>query len=91
MTFGTVISNLTSNIINPLVILAVGVGLVAFLYGLIRYITAGGDSKTIKEASFTMGFGIVVLFVMVAVWGLVEVLRVTLGVSLGDTPSLPQF
>ena len=50
------------------------VATVIFLYGIITYLTAGGVEDKIKEGKTYMIWGIVALFVMIAVWGLVAVL-----------------
>ncbi len=81
------------NILNTLVPLLIGIAVVVFLWGVIKYITAGGDEEKRKEARNMMMYGIIGLFVMVAVWGLVAVLGNTLGVQPGGTapgvPTLP--
>lgn len=80
MTFASIVSRIESYVFQPLVGLAIAVGLVMFLYGVLKYITAGGEGKA-KEGVQMMGFGIIVLFVMVAVWGLVAIVGSTLGVN----------
>ena len=67
----TVIRILNSYII-PLII---GIAVIYFLAGLIKYVTAGGDEEKRKEARNTMIYGIIAIFVMVSVWGLVNLLR----------------
>lgn len=47
---------------------------VVFLWGVIRYVTAGGDEDKLKEGRQFIIFGLVGLFVMVAVWGIVTAL-----------------
>ncbi len=64
-----------TNIINGIVIpLIVGVAGVMFMYGLIQYVTNQGDEASRSAARQTMIWGIVVLFVMISVWGLVNIL-----------------
>ena len=50
---------------------------VIFLWGVIQYITAGGEEEKIKSGRTYMLWGIIALFVMIAVWGLVAVLENT--------------
>lgn len=80
------------NVLNAVVPLLIGVAVVVFLYGVIKYITAGGDPEKRTEARNVMIYGIIGLFVMVAVWGLVAILTSTFGLG-GETaptgPSLP--
>ena len=47
---------------------------VLFLWGIVRYITAGGDETKTAEARNMIIWGIVFLAIMVAVWGFVNVL-----------------
>lgn len=74
----TLISRIT-DILNLVVPLLIGVAVVIFLFGVVKYITAGGDEAKRTEARNTMIFGIIGLFVMVSVWGLVNVLLGTFG------------
>lgn len=62
------------SLLNLLVPLLIGIAVILFLFGLVKYITAGGDETKVKEAKKFILFGIVGLFVMVSVWGLVQVL-----------------
>ncbi len=63
-----------TSLINLLIPLVIGIAMFLFLWGLIKYITAGGDDKSTAEARKFMLFGIIALFVMVSVWGLVGIL-----------------
>jgi hypothetical protein len=64
------IRNLINNILPVLLALAV----LYFFWGLITYIRAAGDPKKADEGKSIMIWGIVALFVMVSVWGLVNIL-----------------
>jgi hypothetical protein len=82
-----------TDVINVYVIpTLVTVGLVAFLFGLLRYVSAGDDEEKIKQGRNFMLYGIIGLFVMVSVWGLVAVINRTLGIGQGgwatDIPSV---
>jgi len=66
------------------------IALVVFLWGVVQYITAGGDEEKRKSGKQTMIWGIVGLFVMVAVWGLVNLLWYTLDLDV-NAPDYPQF
>jgi len=58
----------------------------------VQYITAGGDEEKRKAGRNTMLYGIIGLFVMVAVWGLVNVLISTFGLdtAVPVVPGLPR-
>lgn len=49
----------------------VGITLLVFLWGLMRFIGAGGDEKRIQEGKDLMFWGVIALFVMVSIWAIV--------------------
>ena len=80
---------LVGTTLTSLVPLAIGLAVVIFLFGVIKYVTAGDSEEGRKNGRQLMLWGIVGLFVMVSVWGLVQVLNATTGVSQGGTGTLP--
>jgi len=60
--------------INLLVPVIIGLALLVFLYGLIKFIAAGGSEESIKAGKSLMFWGIIGLFVMVSVWGIVNII-----------------
>lgn len=64
------ITGLLDSVLPLLFILAT----IVFLWGVILYITAGGDEEKRKEGRNYIIYGLIGLFVMVAVWGIVNVL-----------------
>lgn len=81
------------DIVNALVPLLTGVALVVFIWGVIRYVTAGESDEKKAQARGLMIYGVIALFVIVSVWGLVNVLQdIVLG-GTGDTsvesPNVP--
>ena len=77
-----------TGIIQPLIALSFGVALLVFLWGVVKYIKNSGDEKTREEAKYYMLYGVVGLFVMVSVWGLVRFLIVSIGLN-NNTPTPP--
>ena len=63
------VSGLLNIIITFLILLAT----VLFLWGIVKYIMAGGDEEKLKEARNTIIYGIIFLAVMIAVWGFVNI------------------
>lgn len=59
--------------------LIVGLALVYFFFGLIKYVSGVGDKDKIA-ARETMIYGIIGLFVMVSVWGIVNLVRSVLSI-----------
>lgn len=60
-----------------------------FLYGLGEYIFKAVDAKSRDEARERMIGGIIALFVMASVWGLVGIVANTFGVQQGGDANLP--
>jgi hypothetical protein len=73
------------SILSALIPIVFTIALLYFLYGLAQYIMNAGDADKQKEARDHMIYGIIALFVMVAVWGLIGVLGTTFGITPGGT------
>ena len=61
-------------IINSALYLIIGFAVLLFMFGLLKYILAGGDEAKTKEARSYIIFGLIAIFVMMSVWGLVALL-----------------
>lgn len=72
--------------INFLLVLAT----LVFLWGILKYITAGGDSAKIAEARSYILWGIIGLAVMASVWAIINYLKDTLGIQGGDN-TIPTY
>lgn len=77
------------DILNPLVSLAIAIAVVVFMFGVVKYVKAGGNAEEMSKGSQMIIYGLVGLFVMLSVWGLVNVLITTFNLSGGDVP-IPQ-
>ena len=75
------------NVIATLTPIVVALALLFFFWGLAKYILSAGDEAKQTEGRSIMIWGIIALFVMVSVWGLVQVLQQTFlgSTSSGDT------
>lgn len=78
-------------VLNTIIPLIIAIAVVIFLVGVVKYITAGGDEERRKEARNVMIYGIIGLFVMIAVWGLVNLLKDTLGLDTTTPPAIPNL
>jgi hypothetical protein len=76
-------------IINTLVPLVIALGLLFFIWGLVQFIFASGDEAAKDEGKRKMIWGVVALFVIVSVWGLVALLNQLTGVAAGGTVVTP--
>lgn len=69
-------------LIQILLGVASGLALLAFVFGLAKFVFASGNEDRVAEGRRMMMWGIVALFVMVAVWGLVAFLQSALGLQI---------
>lgn len=86
------IFTLIGDLIASLIPLVIALGVLYFLWGVLSYIKASDADKQ-SEARMTMLNGIIVLFVMVSIWGLVAILGDTLNLSneVPNVPGIPGF
>jgi hypothetical protein len=83
---------LIQNIVARLVPLGIGLAVVSLFFGIVMFMfTARDDPKKRAEWLKWMGFSVIGLFVMVAVWGLVGFLASVLGVGLGGSAPVPSI
>lgn len=86
---GTTINNFTTwgyLLINFLLVLAT----LVFLWGIIKYITAGGDSGKISEARSYILWGLVGLAVMGSVWALTHYILNVFNVNTSNN-AIPKY
>ncbi len=72
-----------SRLINLLLPIVVAIALLYFFWGLAQFILNSGDDKAQAVGKNRMIWGIVTLFVMVSVWGLVGFVGSALGIQQG--------
>ncbi len=75
-----------SVLLNGLIGVAITLAIVVFFWGLIKYLFVGGAEGK-AEGLKIMFYGVVTIFVMISVWGLVELLQYTFGVRGIGSPS----
>lgn len=74
-------------IVSMLIPLLIAATMVVFFYGLFNYVRGG--KKFAAQGKNTMIAGIVSLFVMVSIWGIITMAQGALGISGGAEPTLP--
>lgn len=79
--------------VNSLIPLAISLALLMFFWGLIKYLFKIGGDDAQKEGIRTMIWGVAALFVMVSIWGIINILRSTFRVENNQVPpvSVPQY
>ena len=75
------ILNTIEGLLDTIIPILMTVATVVFLWGIVMYITAAGDEKKAATAKTYITSGIIGLFFMVAIWGIVRAIVVTFGVG----------
>lgn len=77
------------DIVNMIIPILMAIAVAIFLWGIIKFILAGGDDTKEKTAKGYIIYGLIGIFVMVAFWGIIQIAARFLGVNPGDSPVFP--
>ena len=83
--------NNIGDIISTLIPIAIALAILFFFWGLAKYILNQGDEEKKKEGRGIMIWGVIAIFIMVSIWGLVSVVGETLGIEIDETGFIPQI
>jgi hypothetical protein len=83
------IMNMVDSILGIVLPTLMVIATIVFIWGIIMFITAAGSDDKRKEGKNLMIWGVIGLFVMVAMWGLVQVIGNTFGVGQDRIPRRP--
>ena len=73
-----------SLLISKLLPITFALSILFFFWGVAQFVLHAGDEKKIKEGKSLMVWGVIAIFVMSSIWGIVKLIGTTLGV---DTPA----
>lgn len=76
-------------LITLLLPIMVSLGLLAFFWGLVKYLWRADNPDEAKAGKTIMLYGVLALFVMVSIWGIVIFIGRSLGISPGGSISPP--
>ncbi len=84
------------DILLLLVPLLVGIALLVFFWGIVKFIKSAGSETARDDAKNIMFWGIIALFVMVSIWGIVQFFfqdffGFSVGIHVFGIPQLPFF
>ncbi len=79
------------DLVNTVVPLFMVIAVAVFLWGIVKYITAAGDEEKAKSARGYIIYGLIGVFVMVAFWGIIQVVASTFGITTGGTIAPPTW
>lgn len=69
--------------INPIVVLIFSLGLMMFMWGLVEFMWKSDSSTAWETGVKHMTYGVLGMFMMVAVWGIIGLIANTLGLTRG--------
>ena len=67
------------DILGLLIPIIFGLALIFFFWGVAMFIFSAGDEKKREEGKYTLMWGIIILFIMISIWGIIKVLLNTFG------------
>jgi ABC-type Fe3+-siderophore transport system permease subunit len=68
-------------LLNNLIPILIGLAVLLFIWGLLKYIRGDGEEAK-KEGIKVVGYGIVSIFVMVSLWGIIHLIGSVLGIDI---------
>lgn len=75
MTVGELITKITQDVLNPLIIFMFALATLIFGWGVVQYILGGAQSgERTQKAKSIMIYGIIGMFIMASAWGIVSLL-----------------
>lgn len=63
----------------------------AFVWGVARYIKSAGNEKEIKDSKNLLIWGVIGMFILITIWGIIYFLQGELGFQTGSVPLIPQI
>ena len=77
-TFAGLVGKFISLITSTIPVM-VGVAMVVFFWGIVKFVYASQDAHGHAEGKELIGWGLVAIFILVSVWGILAVMRSSLG------------
>ena len=76
MTIAGISNKITTQILNPIIVLLFVLATIMFLWGVIQYVIGSqGDTGKLEKAKSAILYGIIGMFIMASAWGIVAVLQ----------------
>lgn len=76
--YNSLIDNILTFIVNPIVLLMIGVAVLYFLWGVFQFIINAESPDKRKEGGMQILFGVIGLFIMVTAYGIVNLILGTI-------------
>ncbi len=75
-----ILARITDAIVNPLIVLLFGVAMVYFLWGVFVFVRNADNEEKRSEGAMHIFWGIVGIFIMVSVYGILRMFLNTFGI-----------
>lgn len=60
-------------ILNSLIPIIIGIALLIFIWGGVKFLYAGGSDDSVEPAKKMMFWGIIIIFIMVSMFGIIQI------------------
>ena len=78
-----------SALVSNLLLLLISAAIIYFLWGVLQFVSSGGDEQKRVEGRHMMLNGVIAIFVMVSIWGLVAFLDNTFNLIDDQAENIP--
>ena len=82
----------TTDVVRQIVVAVFVLAVVVFAWGIVKMISAAGNTEKIKQAKGIIWWGIIGMFVLATIGGIIAFLQSELGITgINETIKAPQF
>lgn len=85
-TITSLLGKINQYILNPIIVLLFAIALLVFFWGIVEFIRDAGSEDGRENGKRNILWGIVGMFVMVAVYGIIRIILNTIGIAPGSVP-----
>jgi len=83
-TLTEILNNINTTIVNPLILLMFAVAMVVFVWGIVQFISSEERGEGRQKGKRNLLYGIIGLFIMVSVFGIIRIIGATFGLEFGN-------
>jgi hypothetical protein len=73
--FQDFLSKLVEELVNPAIVLLIGLAFLAFLWGLVEFIAGAENQEKREKGKKHIFWGLIGIFIMTAVWGFIRIIE----------------
>ena len=77
--------NALISVVQTIIPVIMGMAVLVFFWGIVKFINHAGDEKAVEEGKGLMLWGMIGLFVMVALWGIIGYFQQELNLNVSTT------